>query len=113
MDDRRPQGYRTRPTGCLTGNRRQMAYDFVTVNMSVTSLEGSTGAIGSLHFEVSDFVLDMSTGAIIIVPPIHLEGNGGFTGNGVSVPFLAMDGANISHNWYWVLVSQVDDRLTA
>lgn len=90
-----------------------MAYDFVTVNISVTSLGGSTGDIGSLHFEVDDFVLDTTTGAIIVVPPIHLEGNGGFTGNAAAIPFLAMDGAGISHNWHWVLVSQVRDRLTA
>jgi hypothetical protein len=89
-----------------------MAYDYVTVNMSVASLDGSTGEIGSLHFEVDDFVLDMNTGAIIVVPPVHLEGNGGFTGNAVSLPFLAMDGAGISHNWHWVLVAQVNGRLT-
>jgi hypothetical protein len=89
-----------------------MAYDFVTVTMSVTSLEGSTGQIGSLHFEVSDFVMDMSTGAIVIVPPITLTANGGFTGNPVQVPFLAMDSQNISPNWYWVLVASLDGRLT-
>jgi hypothetical protein len=89
-----------------------MAYDYVTVNISVGSLDGSTGEIGSLHFEVSDFVLDMNTGAIIVVPPVHLEGNGGFTGNAVNIPFLAMDGAGISHNWAWILVAQVNGRLT-
>lgn len=89
-----------------------MPYDMVTVNISVTSLDGSTGQIGSLQFEVSDFVMDINTGAIVVVPPITLSANGGFTGNVVPVPFLAMDGAGISPNWYWVLVAKLDGRLT-
>lgn len=89
-----------------------MAYDEVLVNMSVTSIDGSTGQIGSLHFEVSDFVLDINTGSIVVVPPIILTANGGFTGNPVQVPFLAMDAAGISNNWHWILVASLDGRLT-
>lgn len=88
-----------------------MAYDFVQVTMSVTSLDGSTGQIGELHFEVSDFVLDMTTGAIVVVPPIVLTANGGFTGNPQTVPFLAMDGAGVSTNWYWILAASLNARL--
>lgn len=84
-----------------------MAYQFVMVNLSITSLDGSTGQVGSLHFEVNDFVLDVVTGAILIVPPIDLEANGAFIGNPVQVPMLAMDDPSLSHNWAWLLSAEL------
>jgi hypothetical protein len=84
-----------------------MAYQFVEVSMLITSLEGSTGALGSLHFQVSDFVMDTTTGAIVVVPPINFEASGGFTGNPIQVPFLAMDDPSLSHNWAWILSAEV------
>jgi hypothetical protein len=84
-----------------------MAYNFVTVNLQVSNLAGSTGSLGGLHFQVSDLVLDKTTGAIIIVPPIDFEANGGFTGNPVQIPFLAMDDPALTHNWAWLMTANV------
>jgi len=88
-----------------------MAYDFVMVNMSISFLDGTTAASGQIMFEVDDFVLDTSTGAILIVPPLIFSSDGGFVGNPVQVPFLAMDSQNVSHNWHWILTARLDGRL--
>jgi hypothetical protein len=87
-----------------------MAYDFVNVTMSISFLDGTSAAAGKIIFEVDDFVLDMSTGAIVIVPPIIMTSDGGFIGNPVTIPFLAMDSQNISPNWHWILSAELIGR---
>lgn len=84
-----------------------MAYSLVQVNMLVQALTGTTGQFGSIHFQVSDFVMDVNTGAIIVVPPIDFVANGGFTGNPQQIPMLAMDDPNLTHNWAWLLSANV------
>ena|SRR5262252_11189407 len=88
-----------------------MAYDFVLVNLSISFLDVTTAAAGQIVFEVDDFVLDTSTGAIVIVPPIILTSDGGFVGNPVQIPFLAMDSQNVAHNFHWILTAKLDGRL--
>lgn len=84
-----------------------MAYNFVIVNILVTPLDGSTSNMGSVHFQVSDFVMDTTTGAIVIVPPINFEASGGFTGNPIKVPLLAMDNPGLTQEWAWLMSANV------
>lgn len=88
-----------------------MAYDFVMVTLSISFLDGTSGAAGRIVFEVDDFVLDTATGAIIVVPPIILSSDGGFVGNPVTIPFLAMDSQNVSTNWHWILTAELAGRI--
>jgi hypothetical protein len=88
-----------------------MAYDYVTVGISLATLD-TTPPSGKLVFEVSDFVLDTTTGAIVIVPSIVLTSSGGFSGNPQNIQFLAMDSNSLSHNWSWVLSADLAGRMT-
>ena len=87
-----------------------MAYNFVLVTMSLAFLDGSTGGVGRIVFEVNDFVLDTTTGAIVIVPTLVFSSDGGNVSAPVQVPFLAMDDPSLSHNWAWVLTAELAGR---
>lgn len=87
-----------------------MAYNFVLVTMSLAFIDGSTSGVGKIVFEVDDFVLDTSTGAIVIVPPMIFSSDGGNISNAIQVPFLAMDDPNLSTNWSWVLTAELSGR---
>jgi len=86
-----------------------MAYDYVTVALNMTSLYEGTPD-GSLRFEVSDFVMDTTTGAVVLVPPVHLAFKSGGQLTPVTFPLLAVDNANLSTGWTWIMVSELTDR---
>lgn len=87
-----------------------MAYNFVLVTMSLAFIDGSTSGVGKIVFEVDDFVLDTTTGAIVIVPPMTFSSDGGNVSNPIQVPFLAMDDPNLSRNWSWILAAELAGR---
>lgn len=87
-----------------------MAYNFVLVTMSLAFIDGSTSGVGKIVFEVDDFVLDTSTGSIVIVPTIQFSSEGGNVSNPIQVPFLAMDDPNLSRNWSWILTAELSGR---
>lgn len=86
-----------------------MAYDIVTVSLQLATL-GPGLPYGSMKFEVSDYVMDTTTGALLIVPPIVMSYTGGNFANPVTMSFLATDSQNVSHGWTWILTAQLSDR---
>jgi hypothetical protein len=81
-----------------------MPYDFVNVSIQVASPDGSSNLSGEMTFFVSDFVWDTSTAEIVVVQPIPFAVSpGGFTGNPIIVPLLAMDNPTLNTGWRWLL----------
>src|SRR5690242_7674240 len=88
-----------------------MAYDYVTVALSMNNLFPGTPG-GSLTFEVSDFVMDTSNGDIVLVPPVILAMKSGGQLTPQTVQFLATDSNSISVGWSWILTVDFPGRLT-
>lgn len=88
-----------------------MAYDYVEVTFGITPL-GPGLPYGSLTFEVSDYVMDTQTGALVIVPPVAFNYTGGNLTNPMTMTFLATDSQNIAPGWSWILVAELSDRKT-
>lgn len=87
-----------------------MAYDIVTVSLQLASL-GPGLPYGEMRFEVSDYVMDTSDGALLIVPPVVMSYQGGNFSTPVTMEFLAMDSQNVSRGWSWILTAQLSDRV--
>lgn len=86
-----------------------MAYDIVTVSFQLATL-GPGLPYGSMTFEVSDMVIDTSTGALLVVPPVVLSYTGGNFSQPITADFLATDSQNVSTGWTWILEAKLSDR---
>jgi hypothetical protein len=87
-----------------------MAYDYVNVTFELVPL-GTGLPYGGLTFEVSDYVMDTLTGALVIVPPVVMNYTGGTIPGPVTMEFLATDSQNLTHGWSWILTAKLSDRV--
>jgi hypothetical protein len=88
-----------------------MPYDIVQVVFQLATT-GPGLPLGRLTFEVSDFVMDTTTGALLIVPPVVLNYTGGNFDSPIMADFLATDSQNVTHNWTWLLTAEISDRVS-
>jgi hypothetical protein len=88
-----------------------MAYDIVQVTFQLATI-GPGMPNGKMTFEVSDFVMDTTTGALLIVPPVVLNYTGGNFASPIMADFLATDSQNVNRGWTWLLTAEISDRVS-